>query len=329
MELNVRFDFMKYRILAYGISIVTFVATLFLYVSPGLNLGVDFAGGTLLHLRFTAQVEDTLIRNIFEKDLAIKDPTVQSAETRTVGTGDATAAAKGASFEKIIRVPFLPSEPTAGQKSLKETLAALNVSLAKSGIRATTGTGEVQVGEVLSQESVGASISGELRSQAFIATLISFILILIYVTVQFEFSYAVPAVISLVHDSVITVGFLIVTGYELNMITLAVILTLIGYSINDTIVICDRIRENLRIMKKTRYRDLVNLSLNQTLTRTMFTGTTTLLPLISMALFGGPVLNTFAVPMIFGIAIGTFSSIYVVSALIVDWKQRFESPSRA
>lgn len=328
MEFNIRYDFMKYRMPAYLLSIAFVVGTLFLYVTPGLKYGVDFAGGTLLHLRFTAPVDDRVVREIFIKDLKLEDPTIQSAEENT-GDPAKRAASIGASREKVIRTPFLEGGAAVPGRaaSMREVKEGLDRGLAERGAKDEKGE-PVKIEQVLAEESVGASISSELRGQALVATFISCILILLYITVQFEFAFAVPAVIALLHDAILTIGFLIVAGYEMNMITLAVILTVIGYSINDSIVVCDRIRENLKIMKRTRYRDLVNVSLNQTLSRTILTGATTCLPLITMAIYGGSVLNAFAVPMIFGVVIGTFSSIYVVSALIVDWKSRVET-SRA
>ncbi len=324
MELNIRYDFMKYRTVAYAISLIAFVGTVFLYVSPGLRYGVDFAGGTILHLRFNADLEDKTVREILSQDLKLSDVTIQSAEAVTDATSGG-AAKLGASREKVIRTVFLSGK--AGVPNTKEFKEALERGLATRGVKNAKGE-PAKIESTLAEESVGPSVSGELRNQALYATFISCILILIYVTIQFEFAFAVPAVLALVHDAVITIGFLIVTGFEMNMVTLAVILTLIGYSINDSIVVCDRVRENLKIMKKMKYRDLVNVSLNQTLSRTILTGATTILPLVTMALFGGEVLKSFALPMIFGIVIGTFSSIYVVSALIVDWKSRVET-SRA
>lgn len=328
MELNIRYDFMKYRTAAYTLSVLLVVGSLFLYVTPGLKYGVDFAGGTLLHLRFTAPVDDKVVREILTKDLKLEDPTIQSAEENT-GDPAKKAAALGASREKVIRTTFLEAGTAAVGRaaSMKDVKEGLDKGLAARGMKDEKGE-PAKIETVLAEESVGASISSEIRGQALVATFVSCILILLYVTVQFEFAFAVPAVLALVHDAILTIGFMIVTGYEMNMITLAVILTIIGYSINDSIVVCDRVRENLKIMKRVRFRDLVNVSLNQTLSRTILTGATTCLPLITMAIFGGEVLNTFAVPMIFGVVIGTFSSIYVVSALIVDWKSRVET-SRA
>jgi preprotein translocase SecF subunit len=292
-------------------------------------MGVDFAGGTILHVKFNYPVMDQTIRDIFEKDLKIKDVVIQTAEQVEVSNNmTQTAASKGGSTEKLIRTVFLTDKPGKDQLTFQEVKSAIDNGLASRGVKTEAGEAVV-IEKTLSEESVGATISHELKYQAMVAILISIILLLGYITVQFEFSFAVPAIIALVHDTMAAIGFLIVTGYEINMIMLAVMLTIVGYSINDTIVISDRIRENMKIMRRTKFHELVNISLNQTFKRTVITTTTTLLPLITMALVGGPVLRQFAVPMIFGALIGTYSSIYVVSSLLVTWKTSKEVVSKS
>lgn len=322
-------NFMKLQKLMGMLSIVLIIISAGLYVTRGPKLGVDFAGGTILHLEFSAPVTDNVLRDIFSQDLKIKDVVIQTAEqVSAVTDSDRTAASKGASREKLIRTVFLTDKPGKGDISFQEVKDGVNNGLASRAVNDPKGT-PIVIAQTISEESVGATISKELKYQALVAVFISMVLILGYITFQFEFAFGVPAVMALMHDVLLTFGFIIVTGQEMNMILLAVMLTIVGYSINDTIVISDRIRENMKILRKVPFRDLVNTSLNQTIKRTIITTGTTLLPLITMALFGGPVLRQFAVPMIFGCLVGTYSSIYVVSSLVVIWKEARQEVRRA
>lgn len=316
-----KFDFLSQRYFAYTFSIVTFVATVILLFIPqySIKLGVDFKGGTELHLKFKKPVSDDAVREILKKDCGLNYVVVQSTFTGDVSkASDVTL--KGLSNEKIIKTEFLaetPSkDPATGEnyKIMKEVKEKLQAALQKTDK-------DQAIADTLRETSVGPTVGSELRKQAVIAVLISLIGILIYVTVQFEFKFAVPAILSLFHDVVITVGFMMLVGYEFDMSQLAVLLTVVGYSINDTIIICDRIRENFKIMKKVKYYDMVNESLAQVFSRTVITVLTTELSLVAIYLFGGEVLSAFAASMMFGMIMGCYSSIYVVSPLIVAWKE--------
>ncbi|MEZ7890596.1 MAG: protein translocase subunit SecF [Candidatus Wallbacteria bacterium] len=317
-----KIDFLSYRYIAYALSIISFIATIILVFTPGIQYGVDFKGGTELLLRFSKPVDDETIRKVLKDDCKLNYIIVQSvfsnanAETNAVKANLTT----GQSTDKLIKTDFLAEKPMIDPETKKEVKTVKEV---KEKITAALQAKdkELTIKETLSEVSVGPSIGQELRNQAAIAVMIALIGILAYVTYQFEFKFALSSIIALFHDVIITIGFIILTGKEMDMIQLTVLLTVVGYSINDTIIICDRVRENYRIMKKVKYYDLVNESLAQVFSRTVITVLTTELPLIAMYIYGGEVLSAFASSMIFGTVIGCFSSIYVVSPMIVAWKE--------
>jgi len=315
-----KIDFLSQRYVGYGFSIISLILTVVLYLTPAYTLkyGVDFKGGTELHLKFSKFVDDEVIRTILKDECGLKSTTVQS--TFTGGLEGVTAGkVREQSPEKIIKTEFLSStaykDAATGVevKSLKEVKEKLAAALAKKDK-------DLTIVDTLRESSVGPAVGAELRNQAIFAVFISLFGILAYVTFQFEFKFAVPSIISLFHDAIIVTGFIMLTGREFDMSQLAVILTVIGYSINDTIIICDRIRENYKIMRKVKYYDMVNESLAQVFSRTVITVLTTLLPLTAIFFFGGE-LSAFASSMIFGMVCGCYSSIFVVSPLIVAWKE--------
>ncbi len=283
-----------------------------------MKYGVDFKGGTELHYKFNKAVSDDKIRQILKDDCGLSFSVVQSTYTGDAGNAEAVVL-KGESREKIIKTEFLANESykdkTTGQevKSLKDMREKFDAALVKLDK-------DLKIEEVLRESSVGPAVGAELRTQAAFAVFVALLGILLYVTFSFEFKFAIPALISLFHDVIIVLGFIMLTGLEFDMSQLAVILTVVGYSINDTIIICDRIRENYKIMRKASYYDMVNESLAQVFSRTIITVLTTLLPLIAIFFFGGEVLSGFAMTMIFGMVCGCYSSIFVVAPLIVLWK---------
>ncbi|MBC7239988.1 MAG: protein translocase subunit SecF, partial [Chloroflexi bacterium] len=176
---------------------------------------------------------------------------------------------------------------------------------------------------ILRIESVGPAIGEELRRQAAWALLLALGGILIYITLRFKLDFAVVSVLALIHDSLIVLGFYSLLWKEINLPFIAAILTIVGYSLNDTIVVLDRVRENLRVAsRKFDFKTLINMSINQTLSRTINTSLTTLLPVLTLYLFGGEVLSNFALALLLGIIVGTYSSIYVAGALLVEWNLR-------
>ncbi|HOT77582.1 MAG TPA: protein translocase subunit SecF, partial [Candidatus Wallbacteria bacterium] len=299
-----KFDFLSQRYIGYTFSIVSLIITVILFLTPAYTMkyGVDFKGGTELHYKFNKAVSDDKIRQILKDDCGLSFSVVQSTYTGDAGNAEAVVL-KGESREKIIKTEFLANESykdkTTGQevKSLKDMREKFDAALVKLDK-------DLKIEEVLRESSVGPAVGAELRTQAAFAVFVALLGILLYVTFSFEFKFAIPALISLFHDVIIVLGFIMLTGLEFDMSQLAVILTVVGYSINDTIIICDRIRENYKIMKKVSYYDMVNESLAQVFSRTIITVLTTLLPLIAIFFFGGEVLSGFAMTMIFGMVCG-------------------------
>jgi len=176
--------------------------------------------------------------------------------------------------------------------------------------------------EVTRVEKVGPAIGKDLREKALLALLYAMIGICIYISLRFEFKFAIAAIIALFHDVLVAVAALALTGREISIPVIAALLTVVGYSINDTIVIFDRIREDLKIMRKSSYKDILNRSVNQTLSRTLLTSLTTLFVVLSLFLFGGEVINDFSFVLLVGVVVGTYSSIFVAGSILADWSHR-------
>jgi len=315
-----KIDFLGYRYIAYALSIISFIATIILVFTPGIQYGVDFKGGTELLLRFSKPVDDETIRKVLKDDCKLNYIIVQSvfsnanAETNAVKANLTT----GQSTDKLIKTDFLAEKPMIDPETKKEVKTLKEV---KDKITAALQAKdkELTIKETLSEVSVGPSIGQELRNQAAIAVMIALIGILAYVTYQFEFKFALPSILALFHDVIITIGFIILTGKEMDMIQLTVLLTVVGYSINDTIIIYDRIREDRRLHSRMTFGELINLSTNQTLSRTILTVLTVLTVALSLFFFGGAVLHDFAFTIIIGVFTGTFSSVFVASPIILEW----------
>ncbi|MFH1791778.1 MAG: protein translocase subunit SecF, partial [Candidatus Omnitrophota bacterium] len=176
--------------------------------------------------------------------------------------------------------------------------------------------------EIMRIEKVGPSVGADLKDKAFKAFIIALICMVIYISVRFEFRFAAAAIAALVHDVLICVGALSLTHREISTPVIAALLTIVGYSINDTIVVFDRIREDRRLMRKNTYPEIINASINQTLSRTLLTSLTTLVVVISLYVFGGAVINDFAFVLLVGIIVGTYSSIFIASPILVDWPSK-------
>ncbi len=278
-----RIDFVRYRKPAVVLSAVLLLVSVASLALRGLNLGIDFTGGTLVEVSYPEPV-----------DLKVMRETLEAA-----GYGDAVVQHFGTSREVLIRVA--PREGlTNAQLSDKIFAAIRNLQ----GMEA----------ELKRVEFVGPQVGRELTEQGGLALLYALLGILIYVWLRFEHRFAVGSVIALVHDVVITLGFFSVTGMEFDLTVLAAVLAVIGYSLNDTIVVFDRVRENFIKMRKGTPEEVVNISLNQTLSRTLMTSLTTLLVLIALFVFGGELIHGFATALIVGVLVGTYSSIYVASS---------------
>jgi len=289
---NSNFDFVgKVRIAVIVSVVVILLGMASLVMKGGPAYGIDFAGGTLIQVQFK---QDTGAGEIKDKltGLNLGGMVVQSF-------GDEAN-------EYLIRVQGEESELTTISKSVEGALAA------------AYGAENVDIRRV---EMVGPQVGKDLRQKGLLAILYAMIGILIYVTWRFEFRYAVGAILALCHDVLITLGAFSVTGREIDLPIIAAFLAIIGYSLNDTIIIFDRIRENTGKAKET-FSELVNRSINETLSRTLLTSGTTLAVVLVLFLFGGGVIHNFAFAMIVGILVGTYSTIFVASAFVLYWDRR-------
>lgn len=283
---HTKIPFMKLRYLAYIFSVICIglgVAAFMLRGSE--NYGIEFTGGTFAQIGFNKNIDIADFRK------AISDQGIKSFMLQRFGD------AKGNQY--AVKV--------ADQDTKRIEAAATKV----------VGEGNY---DVLRVDAIGPSVSTTLRDKAFLAFVWASVGILLYLSIRFEWKLALSAVVALIHDTLFTFGVYALLGREINLATVAAILTVMGYSVNDTIINFDRIRDNLKLMRKTPFKDVVNTSINQTLGRTVLTVFTTLLAACSLYFFGGPAIHDFAFILIIGFAVGTYSSIFVASALAVDWK---------
>lgn len=296
-------DFMRYTRIWVVISALGVLASIGLVLTRGLNFGVDFRGGTLI-LAATPEAEDVAA---FRSVLTALD----FGEVNVTEVSDDSGADR---HLVLMRLGIAGEDPDA-QGAVIETIRT-ELTAAFPGI------------DFLQVDSVGAKVSSELVRNGVLAVLLSFVGIMIYVWLRFEWQFALGSVLSLIHDAVVTVGIFALLQLEFNLTIVAAVLTVIGYSINDTVVVFDRMRENLRKYKKMPLGDVLNLSLNETLSRTIMTSLSTLIALLAIYLFGGPVVSGFALAMIVGgVVCGTYSSIYVAGATVLllgvkrDWSK--------
>jgi preprotein translocase subunit SecF len=279
-------NFMKMKVPALVISTILVLASLFSLFTQGLNLGLDFTGGTVIEVKFEQPADLTKVRT------ALADN----------GFADAQVAYFGTSQDVMIRIA---PRADLDQKAIGEqVLTTLN----------TVAETPVTVRKV---DIVGSSVGDELKEDGFLAVLAALVVILIYVAARFEWRFSVGAVASLLHDVIITLGLFSVFQLEFDLTVLAAILALIGYSINDTIVVFDRIREMFRKLRDATVDETVNEAITSTLSRTTMTSFTTALTLIVLFMMGGAMIHGFATALLFGIAIGTYSSIYIASSIAV------------
>ena len=275
-----------------AVSMLGMVLSVVLFLTLGLNYGVDFRGGTLIMTSTAEEVPVSEYRTLLSG--------LDVGEVNVTQVSDDTGQGR---HLMLMRLGITGEDPDSQQAVITGVRNAL--------------TAEWPDIEFLQVDSVGAKVSGELVVDGILAVVLSFIGIMIYVWLRFEWQFALGAVASLVHDAVLVVGLFALTQMEFNLTTVAAILTVIGYSINDTVVVFDRVREVLRKYKKMPLADILNLALNETLSRTVMTSSTTLIALLAIYFFGGPVVEGFAAAVIFGVLIGTYSSIYVASAVVL------------
>jgi len=260
-------------------------------VSGGLKFGIDFAGGTLIQLQFKSPPDIEVIRD----------------GLKTIGLGESTIQEFGSKKDILIRV----------QRS-EEKLEAVG-SIVRKSLMGKFNVDEITVERV---EMVGPKVGRDLREKALLSILYAIIGIVIYISWRFEVQYAIAAIIALIHDVLVTMGAFSIFDKEFTLVIVAAFLTIIGYSLNDTIVVFDRIRENLRRKGKSSMSEMINMSINQTLSRTLLTSGTTLLVVIALFFFGGEIIHDFSFALLVGVFIGTYSSIFIASVFLVYWDSR-------
>jgi preprotein translocase SecF subunit len=289
---KMNFHFVKYFRLCFALSIVAIVGTVVLLFTHGLNFGIDFKGGTLMQVQTPMAVDAPQLRTTLH-DLGIGEIQLQNF---------------GKNDELLIRFPEQEGGPEAQKVAADKVLQAL-----------PAGTKELR------REQVGSTVSKELINSAIWALVLTNLVIFAYVWFRFEWQFALGAVVSLVHDVMVTLGVWSLFQLDFDLTIVAALLTILGYSINDTVVIYDRIRENLRKYKRMSLGDLLDLSVNETMSRTIMTVGTVMMALIALYFFGGEVIRGFTFAMLFGVLVGTYSSVYIAAPFLVmigvkrDW----------
>jgi preprotein translocase subunit SecF len=298
---GVKFQFTRYRKIAFFLSTIVNVAVLAALFIKGPNLGVDFAGGTMVHLKFQQRATIAEIR--------------QALERVDLGGGVVQDFGETGANEFLIRLDKTSVE-----------LGALGEQVRK-GLAEQFGADKFEVRRI---ESVGPQIGAELRFRGTMSVIAATIMMGIYIWVRFGAAFGAKfgllfgagAVIALIHDVLITVGALMLANYEFDLTVVAALLTIVGFSVNDTVVICDRIRENLRKIKRETLESIVNTSINETLSRTILTTTTALMVLAALYFVGGDVIKPFAFSLLVGFISGVYSTIFIASPVILLWEQR-------
>jgi preprotein translocase subunit SecF len=277
-------NFMRFRKIAITISLVMFVGSIGSIFMKGLSLGLDFSGGTLVEIQYEDSVDLQEIRGVLSEN----------------GYEDFQVVNFGSSLDVLIKIADQP-----GNSSLGDQIFALLSSNSFEG-------------ELKRIEFVGPQIGSELRDQGGLGMLVALGMILLYVAFRFQYKFALGAVAALGHDVVIILGLFSIFAWDFDLSVLAALLAVIGYSLNDSIVVSDRIRENFRSERALDSEDLINLSLNQTLSRTVITSLTTLLVLFALFFFGGDAVRGFSLGLIIGVLIGTYSSLYIVTTILIS-----------
>jgi preprotein translocase SecF subunit len=289
--------FVPKRRLFFVLSGLLMLASIAVILIRGFNYGVDFTGGSMVQVHFTPPVSTDAIRGALEK----------------VGEG-------GAGLQRDERGDFLiraKAKEFAGQETFSTAL----------GRQLQTAFPGNQF-EILRDETVGPQISKELQGKVLLAVLLGLLGILVYVSFRFDFRFGTGAVLSLLHDTVITLGFVALFNREVTITVIAAVLTMIGYSVNDSIVVSDRIREDVRKMRKESFFDVCNQAINKTLSRTIITSLTVLFVTLALLIFGAATIKDFAFVMTVGTVVGTYSSIFIVANFVCEWEKKFPSKRR-
>jgi SecD/SecF fusion protein len=288
-------SFMRARFLGIGLSAVLSLASVFLFLKPGLNYGVDFKGGIQMQVALSSPVALNEFRSSLER----------------LGLGEISLQEFGESGHILVRAERQPGgerEQTAALQTIRAAVHAIDKGAT-----------------IQSTEVVGPKVSGELASAGALALFLASLAMMAYIWFRFEWHFAVGAIATLVLDATKTVGFFVLTGLEFNLTAIAALLTLIGYSVNDKVVVYDRMRENMRLFKVMPLRELIDRSINETLARSLYTSVTAFLAVLPMAIWGGSAVASFAIPMAFGIAIAASSSVFIAAPILLflgDWRSR-------
>ena len=285
---NTSIKFIKLKLVTFSISTILSIASIFVVFFIGLNLGIDFKGGILLEVRTSSNITISSIRN----------------EISDLNIGEISIQEFGKDSDYLIRIERQEGPDSAQQIAVEAIKASLDKAFAKDI-------------EYRRLEYVGPTVSKDLVSDGVMAIIFAIIAMLAYIWFRFELPFAIGAIVALMHDIILTMGLFAILGLEFNLATVAAILLIIGYSMNDTVVVYDRIRENLRKFKKMNLNDLLDKSINETLSRTINTTVTTILALGALYLFGGQIIADFAFAMLWGIVVGTYSSIFIASNILV------------
>jgi preprotein translocase SecF subunit len=296
---HANYDFLGVRRYAYAITAALALVGLLALAVRGVNESIEFTGGTLVHVRTT-------------------DPAIAIGDLRSAlldyGIGGAELSTFGTSSDFVIRAPL------ATRTAVTDAAAQEAARRVDSALTARLGAGTYATERV---EAIHPKVGRELRTKALIAVVLSFGVTLIYLAVRFEWRFALATIAATAHDIVLTIAFIALLHLEISLVIIAAVLTIIGYSMNDTVVVFDRVRENLHKYKRQQFLALLNRSVNETLPRTVLTGGTTIVALIALLVFGGTVIRPFAMVMLFGIVLGTFSSIFIASPVLLMIERRW------
>lgn len=305
-----KIDFFSITKISIGLSTALVIGTIIAFFTMGLNFGIDFRGGTMIMVETPEAVEigeyRALLGDVVEGDVTVTE------------LSDPAAALTGDENNVImVRIEQIGDDAAVQNDLIKVVKSTL--SDAFEGI------------VFLQTDSVGAKVSGELVQAGVLAIVLAVGAVLFYIWLRFEWQFSVGAVVALIHDVFITIGIFCVTQIEFNLTIIAAILTIVGYSLNDTVVVFDRVRENLRRYKAMELKDVLNLSINETLSRTIMTSVTTLIALLTLYFLGGDVIRGFTFAMIWGVIIGTYSSIFVASVILLRLgvKRDWDKPDNA
>ncbi len=291
---DTKVNFIRYRLIAFALSAFLMVGSVAVFMGNGLNFGIDFKGGTLIEISSEAEIDIAQLRG----------------QLTGLNVGEVQIQQFGTPTDALIRVSE-DSQAVSAQGGLSAVESIRNELQDRFEIRRV--------------EVVGPQVSGELIQTGILAVVAAIASMLIYIWFRFEWQFSVGAVLALVHDVVLTIGIFSLLQLDFNLSILAAILTIVGYSMNDTVVVYDRVRENLRKFKKMQLDDLLNVAINETLSRTVMTSVTTLIALTALYVFGGEVIRGFTFAMIWGVLVGTYSSVFIASPLLLylgvkrDW----------